>query len=619
MRSWLHIAHRNDGEQMTLLYRLINQTRWYRKRIRFYLAQLQLARNEGGVTAARFQMKELFGQRRARSLARHYDRWIKNRIRSRLARPPATPTGPTFSIVMPVFRPEPSGLRSCLESVVGQTYKQWELIVVDDGSGDHEIGAILSRFAARDPRVSVKTLPQNLGIALATQKGLDLATGDYVCFLDHDDKLTPDALLLAASRLSESPSIDFLYADEDKQYGSGRYAEPSFRPDINFDLLLSYNFLSHPIAVRRERIDAVGGMRPGFDGSQDHDLALRLQDDGAVFGHLQEVVYHWRVSEGSAAGSTRAKPYAVEAGLQAVIDSMTRQNIEASVRRGLVPGHYEILFQPPTPTRVGIVVATNAPAGKVLDRLRYLIEPPTDAIETEVVLVRTPVALTDQPSDRLKWPARWSHLHGECIVHDGWPNMAAAHNTGSKHLNDVEFLVFVDENVTVVEAGTLGQLLGNLSRDGVGVVGTVALRRDMRVINSGIDIEEGAAHGAYAGCDWGSTGHHDLARRMREVSAVQASVMVTRRHTFDSMRGFSDRFPLKYFDVAYCLEVRSRLGLRVVVDPLYPVMSRGDNRLEVNASDHEEIAFAAFVDGIASPVDSYCGHNDPAAIPRYQP
>jgi GT2 family glycosyltransferase len=502
---------------------------------------------------------------------------------------------------------------------VGQTYRQWELIVVDDGSGDHETGAILSRFAARDPRVSVMTLPENLGIALATQKGLDLATGDYVCFLDHDDTLTPDALLLAASQLAESPSIDFLYADEDKRYGSGRHGEPSFRPDRNLDLLYSYNFVSHPIAVRRERIDAVGGMRPGFDGSQDHDLALRLQDDGAVFGHLPEVVYHWTVSKGSAAGSSHAKPYAFEAGLRVVTDSVHRQGIEVSVRRGLVPGHYELLFPPPTPARVGIVVASNAPAGKILDRLRYLVESPAEGVEMEVVLVRTPVAPTDQPGDLLKWPARWSHLRGECVVYNGWPNMAAALNAGAAHLGLVDFLVFADEKTTVVEPGTLRQLLGNLNRNGVGVVGAVALDPDLQIISSGISIEDGAALAAQASEAWGSTGHHDLARRMREVSAVQTTVMVTRHGTFESIGGFSDRFPLKYFDVAYCLDVRSTLGLRVVVDPLYPVLWKGANRLEIRASEHEEIAFAAFLHHKAPPIDPFTGHNDPAAISDYEP
>ena len=619
MRWWRHIARHSDGYSMTLLRRLLNQARWYRKRAGVYLAHLKQARSEGGLLAARSQMKELVGERKARSVATHYHRWVRNRIRSRLAHPPATPTGPTFSVVVPVFRPEPKGLHACLESVLRQTYPHWELIAVDDGSDDTETTAILGRFAARDSRVLVETLPENVGIGLATQAALNRATGEYVCFLDHDDTLTPDALLLAASQLQKSPSVDFLYADEDKQYSSGRYGEPSFRPDSNFDLLLSYNFVSHPIAVRRERINAVGGMRGGFDGSQDHDLALRLQDDGAEFGHMSEILYHWRVSKGSAAGSTHAKPYAIDAGLRAVKDSVARQGIQASVRRGLVPGHYELLFRPPTVKRVGVVVATNRSARKVLDRLRYLVEPGTSGIEIEVALVRTPVIPASQPSNPLKWPARWSHIHGECLIHQGWPNKAAALNTGVKHLGDVDFLVFADERTTVVEPEMLGQLLGNLNRSGVGVVGTVVLRPDMKIISSGISIENGVAVSAHAGDAWDSTGHHDLARRMREVSAVPATVMVTHRQTFDTLGGFSEHFPIKYFDIAYCLDIRSRLGLRVVLDPLYPVLWSSDIRLEDPASDHEEIAFAAFVDRVAPVIDPHEAHSSPAALPAYEP
>jgi GT2 family glycosyltransferase len=527
------------------------------------------------------------------------------------------PEGPTFSVLVPVYRPQPQLLTKCIESVINQTYPKWELIAVDDGGADPDVIKTLNRLASQDPRIEVHVLDQNMGIGVATQRALDEASNEFVTFLDHDDTLTPDALLLAANWLDRHPDVDFLYGDEDKANRRGRFAEPSFRPARNFDLLYSYNYVSHPVAVRRRAIEAVGGMRAGFDGSQDHDLALRLRDSGAVFGRVPEIIYHWTVSAGSAAGSSLAKPYAYRAGLVAVSDSLKRRGTAARARIGLVPGHYEILHDAPTHTRIGIIVATNQSAGKVLDRLRYLIDPADPGIETTVIVVRSPAAVTSMPEDAMRWPARWSHVRGECVSHEGWPSPASALNTGRRFLDQVDHLAFVDPRVTIVEPLTLRQLVGNLNDSGVGAVGPVALSKKGKIKASGVVIQGGEASIPDAGLRWDAATHHGLSRKLREVSAVQLGLLVTRQQDFDAVGGFSDRFPEKYFDIAYCLLLRSKLEMRVVIDPVFPILMTGPNRLDRQASDYEEVTFSALVHELSPVDDPFHAHNLPQLVPDY--
>ena len=574
---------------------------------------MRTARRDG-LGGAGHQIRETFRERRVRAGFRRYHRWIARRLASREKRRPEVDPGLLFSVVVPVFKPLRKHLRECISSVRRQIYSNWELILVDDGSEDPALTRFLRKVSRADSRVRVVALAANRGIGAATNAGLELARGDYVCFLDHDDALTRDALLLAACHLLQDPTTDFLYGDEDKVSQHGRLVEPWFRPDSNSDLLLAYNFVSHPVAVRRSLIQELGGVRSDLDGSQDHDLALRLADAGARFAHLPEVIYHWRISETSTSGSVTAKPYAANAGLRAVTESVARRGWKAAVRHGVVPNHYEVLFEIPTPVTVAVVVCSTNPPDAVLDSLRYVIDPDIlrQDLDVTVIVVR-PKLIARSTAGGITWPERWRHVKGSIHDYVGWPNTAAALNFGASKASNADVLVFVEDDVTAFSALTLKQLVGSVSRSGVGAVGAMEIGPDRRIRQSGILL---MAHGpayAFAEYDTERVAEHDLARSTREVTAVSCSIMATKADAFSALGGFPERFSEVYFDFAYCVRLRDELGLRVIVDPTFPVLKEGCGRIVDRAdhiSDFEKLALEDLLRRHSLDYDEFHAHSD---------
>ncbi|HMM73255.1 MAG TPA: glycosyltransferase, partial [Rhodocyclaceae bacterium] len=234
---------------------------------------------------------------------------------------------PRFSVLVPVYETEARHLAECLDSVLNQTYPDWELCIVDDGSKQPHVGDILARFAGRDHRVRVARRARNGGISRASNAALQMAGGDFVVLLDHDDRLAPHALFAVADTLQDRASAQLVYSDEGKPDESGRRCDPHFKPDWSPDLLYSQNYFSHLGVYRRELVLAAGGFRKEFDGSQDYDLVLRCAacvSDPRDIVHVPQVLYHWRKAEGSTAKSHENKDHATNAArraLQALFDA----------------------------------------------------------------------------------------------------------------------------------------------------------------------------------------------------------------------------------------------------------------------------------------------------------
>lgn len=224
--------------------------------------------------------------------------------------PAAPPADVLFSVVTPVYRVAEAHLRAAIASVRAQTHAGWELILVDDASPDPHVARVLAEAAHEDPRISVVRRAANGGIAAASDEALLAAHGEYVAFLDHDDVLHPRALELAARSLAEQPAADWLFSDEDKIDERGRHGEPCLKPGWSRHLLLAFNYVAHLRIVRRSLLDRLGGHRPGFEGAQDYDLALRALAAGARFAHVPGVLYHWRSVPASMARLAQAKPLA---------------------------------------------------------------------------------------------------------------------------------------------------------------------------------------------------------------------------------------------------------------------------------------------------------------------
>ena len=219
---------------------------------------------------------------------------------------------PLISIVVPTYKTPIHFLREMMDSVVNQSYSNWELCIADGSEGDVEVEQELERYHQQDSRIKYKILEKNLGIAGNTNEALELAVGDYIGLFDHDDLLTPNALYEVVNALQET-EYDILYTDEDKITGDGsKHLDPNFKPDFSMDLFRSNNYITHFFVVKKEIMDKVGGFRSEYDGAQDYDLMFRCIENATQIKHIPMILYHWRVHMNSVAGDPASKMYAYE-------------------------------------------------------------------------------------------------------------------------------------------------------------------------------------------------------------------------------------------------------------------------------------------------------------------
>ncbi|HWQ96370.1 MAG TPA: glycosyltransferase, partial [Candidatus Methylomirabilis sp.] len=279
-----------------------------------------------------------------------YDSWIlqnepdKKELRKIMEGIKDFKYNPKISIVIPVWNTYKKFLELAIESVLKQTYDNWELCIADGGSTNPDVKTILKKYIAKDPRIKVTFLSKNRGIALNSNEAISLATGEFIGLLDHDDELSPFALYEVVKWLNEHPDADLIYSDEDRLSPEGYRIDPFFKPDWSLPMFLSTNYICHFLVYRHSLLQKVSGFREGFDGSQDYDLALRAVEKTSEekIYHIPRVLYHWRITPLSSSSGREAKPYAYIAGKKALEDYLSRNNIEGEVIELKDPGSYRV-------------------------------------------------------------------------------------------------------------------------------------------------------------------------------------------------------------------------------------------------------------------------------------
>lgn len=233
---------------------------------------------------------------------------------------------PLISIVMPVYNTPRIFLQAAIDSVLAQRYSAWQLCIADDCSTAPHVREILDEAASKDDRVTVVYRHENGHIAHSSNSALKAAKGEFVALLDHDDLLAPHALFEVVKTLNERPDADLLYSNEDKLDAKGRRTYPTFKPQWSPDYFLSFMYIGHLSVYRTALVRSLGGFRPGFEGSQDYDLALRVTERTDKIVHIPRILYHWRMHEDSVAGNIHAKPYAFTAGKKALEEALQRRS-----------------------------------------------------------------------------------------------------------------------------------------------------------------------------------------------------------------------------------------------------------------------------------------------------
>ncbi len=473
---------------------------------------------------------------------------------------------PKLSIVMPVHDPPVEFLDRAIASVRAQVYEGWELCIVDDASANRTVRAVLERWSAKDGRIRVRYLEQNVNISVATNNAAALSTGEFLLFLDHDDELTPDAVGEVALYLAERPDTDVVYSDDDKIDVTGRRYDPQFKPDWSPELLLSYMYLSHVFVVRKTLFESCGGMRVGFEGAQDYDLALRAVERTSMIGHIPKILYHWRALPGSTASSGAAKPTSLDAGRRALADAFTRRGVPAGVTQPdfAIKGNLGIYCHefPDDGPQVTILIPTK----NQVSMLRRCIESlrMTTYRNYEVVIIDND---SDDP-DTLTYLHLLPHRVLRISNPAGRFNFAAINNRAVEHVTG-EFVLFLNNDTEVKAPRWLSQMVGYAQMSGVGAVGAKLLFADGRIQHAGVvhGLYHGLAGPAFKLTPAWDHGYLAYASVVRNYSAVTAACLLTPRRRFLELDGFNEiDFGVAYNDVDYCYRLVEQ-GYRCVYCP----------------------------------------------------
>jgi GT2 family glycosyltransferase len=473
---------------------------------------------------------------------------------------------PRISIIMPIYNTPTELLDEAISSVMSQVYSDWELCIADDASSAEHVTRDLDRWARLDRRIRVLRRDQNGGIGLATNAAATLATGEFLAFLDHDDLLTPDALAEVAIYASDHPTADVIYSDDDKvDMNGGRFA-PQFKPDWSPTLLLSYMYLGHLLVVRRDLFKLVGGIRAGFDGSQDYDMALRVTEQARNVGHIPRILYNWRVVPGSVAATTDAKPHSLAAGLRAVTEAVARRGIDAVVdqpawARAAKIGVYCTTFSDDGPS-----VAILIPTRNKLDLLSTCVSSlqKTTYRNYEVVILDND---SDDPAT-LKFLSTCGHRVLRISSRGEKFSFAYINNTGANQVK-ADYILLLNNDTEVISPRWLSQMMGHARMPQVGAVGAKLLYRDGTVQHNGIvhGYHDGTAGHAFKNMSADDYGYLLYLKVPRECSGVTAACLLTRRDLFLEVGGLDEAaFAVAYNDVDYCYRLIDR-GYRCVICP----------------------------------------------------
>jgi GT2 family glycosyltransferase len=498
------------------------------------------------------------------------------------------PRRPLVSVVMPVFDPPEAVLRDAIDSVRIQAYEDWELCIADDASTNPDVRRVLDEYELLDDRIRIVRRTTNGGISAASNSALEIARGELVALLDHDDLLRPHSLLLSVLPFLDDARIGFVYSDADRVDEEGRRVSHYFKPDWSPALLLGQNYLCHLSVIRADLIRAVGGFRSAYDGSQDWDLNLRVTEalPPAGVAHVPHVLYHWRAIPGSVASQgTDAKPYAVDAARRAVEDHLARTNRHGYVLP--VGDHQKVRFfvAPPSPLVSVVVPSTGRP-----DLLEPCIEgllSKTTYDNLEVVVAVDERASRDESTRRFL--TRLSSLRRVRVhTYPARPFNYALTVNETVSSTSAPLALLLNDDTEVVYHDWLDAMVGYAQEEQVGAVGGLLVYRDGTVHSAGMlvgarAIAEPRYHRRHAHV----SGYANRARLPQDVSAVAGACMLVSRRAFDDLGGLDVSFPVAYNEVDFCLRLR-RAGWRIVYVPDAVLIHHGSASFGTHQRGREE-------------------------------
>lgn len=461
---------------------------------------------------------------------------------------------PLVSVILPVYNTPEAFLRQAIESVQAQVYAEWELCVSDDCSTEPHVPKILEEYASADERIRLIRRERNGHISASSNSAISLASGRWLCLMDHDDVLPEHALATAVLALSDVPAAGMLYSDEDHINPSGDRDTPYFKPGFDPLLLLGQNYFSHLCMLRRDLVEQVGGFRTGVEGSQDWDLVLRVAEllTSEQIVHVPHVLYHWRSHPESTASALSAKPYVIEASRRVVQDHLDRIGVGATARNIKGSSFNRIVWDlGEDPPEVSIVI---------LPRSGLRLCRSIDSIRARSTYPKIEIVLLDDGASRpplrqfIRDNADWLTVveYTDDVSDSAQRNVAARAASG-------EIVVFLHDDVEVLTDSWLEEMVGVLKYPGIAAVGAKLLYPDLTIQHAGMVVGIGGSVGYPHRLffDRLAPGYFGRLQLIQCPSAVSWACMGVRRDAFDAVGGFSeDSFTGIFGDVDFCLRLR---------------------------------------------------------------
>lgn len=484
-----------------------------------------------------------------------------------------------FSILVPLYNTGEDYLEQMIQSVKEQTYGNWELCLADGSDNAHgDVGRICKRLAELDRRIVYRRLEKNMGISGNTNACIDMASGDYIALLDHDDMLNPAALYECMEVIC-GQGADFIYTDEIKIHKSPKDAfEPHFKPDFAPDTLRANNYICHLTVFKASLIEKAGKFRPECDGSQDFDMVLRLTEQAEKIVHIPKLLYYWRCHPNSVAESIGAKPYVIEAAHRAVSDHLRRMGLKGRVLDSVVPSMYQLAYDIEGQPLVSILIPNYEQRDALKKCLDSIYEKSTYR-NFEVIVVennsKSPEIFRYYEEIQKKWDnlrvVTWNHPFNYSAIN----NYAAGFASGAH-------LLLLNNDTEVISPDWIEQMLMYSQRGDVGAVGAKLYYPDDTIQHAGLGIGlltvAGHLHRNFHRSHPGYMGRLIYAQNL---SGVTAACVMIRRDVWDQLGGLDESFPVSFNDVDLCIRIR-QAGYLIVWTPFaelyhYESKSRGEN------------------------------------------
>ena len=528
-------------------------------------------------------------QRRAIAAAKavsDYSLWIKNNCPDDKAlekqRKHVFDNAPLFSILTPLYNTDKRMLEEMIISVQSQTYFNWELCLADASDARHDyVGKTALAFAEKDPRIKYLRLDKNRGIAGNTNAAAELAGGDYIALLDHDDALAPDALYEIADAINAEPEADFIYTDEDKftEFGGERF-EPHFKPDFSIFTLRSFNYICHLTALKKTLFDEVGGFSADYDGAQDYDLFLKAAEKAKLVKHISKPLYHWRVHPASTAASSNSKNYADEAGRKAVEAHIRRLGIDGEAVTTKMPFRYRVKYPLTEKPLVSILIPNKDSAADLKKCVDSVLASDYENIEIIIIENNSETPGIFELYERLSAEPRIKIVRYET---SGF-NYSAINNFGASCARG-ELLLLLNNDIEAIGTDWLSEMVSIILQDGVSAVGARLLYPDNTVQHAGVVVGMGGVAGhiekMHADNEYGYFGY---GKSIHEVQAVTAACMLVRRDVFDDVGGFDEKYAVAFNDIDLCMKIFTAGG-RIIYTPyavLYHYESKSRGRDDID-------------------------------------